>query len=75
MLPLIKAVSNPSRGGAQVWYADDASAYADLEALKDWLTRLLKEGPEYGYLPKPSKSYIVMNVRSVERANYLVLLV
>ena len=68
VLPLIKAVGHPSCG-TQVWYADNASACADLEALKDWLTRLLKEDPVYGYSPKPSKSYIVVNVRSVERAN------
>ena len=69
VLPLIKEVGHPSRGGTQVWYAYGTSACADLEALKDWLTRLLTEGPVYGYSPKPSKSYIVVNVRSVERAN------
>ena len=69
VLPLIKAVGHPSHGGTQVWYAHDASACGGLEALKDWLTRLLKEGPVYGYLPKPRKSYIVVNVRSVKRAN------
>ena len=51
--------------------ADDASACADLEALKDWLSGLLNEGPKYGYSPKPSKSYVVVNERSIERANAL----
>uniref|UniRef100_A0A1X7U925 Reverse transcriptase domain-containing protein n=1 Tax=Amphimedon queenslandica TaxID=400682 RepID=A0A1X7U925_AMPQE len=53
------------------WYADDASACAGLEALKDWLLRLLKEGPKFGYSPKPSKSYVVVNERSIERARIL----
>ena len=63
--------SHPDRSGTQVWYADDASACADLEALKDWLSGLLNEGPKYGYSPKPSKSYTVVNERSIERANAL----
>lgn len=55
VLPLIKAVGHPDHSGTQVWYADDASACADLEALKDWLSGLLNEGLKYGYSPKPSK--------------------
>ena len=71
VLPLIKAVGHPERSGAQVWYANDASACADLETLKDWLSGLLNEGPKHGYLPKPSKSYVVVNERSIKRANVL----
>ena len=59
-LPLIRSVKHP-RSGTQVWYADDASACAELSALRDWFSRLIEEGPKYGYFPELRKSFIVVS--------------
>ena len=55
-IPLIKKLKGNSK---QIWYADDAAAIgklADLRVLWDHLTR---EGPDFGYFPNPSKTWLV----------------
>jgi hypothetical protein len=58
ILPLIKNL-NKNEKVTQNWYADDASAVGKLEDLKSWLIELMQHGPDYGYFPEPSKSYLV----------------
>ena len=44
----------------QVWYADDGAAGGTLIQLKDWWVHLCKEGPCFGYFPKPAKTVLVV---------------
>ena len=44
----------------QVWYADDGAAGGTLIQLQDWWVQLCKEGPCFGYFPKPAKTVLVV---------------
>ena len=44
----------------QVWFADDAAAGGSLKALQQFWNLLVRNGPAYGYFPKPSKSFLVI---------------
>ena len=44
----------------QIWFADDASAVGDLSSLNSWRKRLQSIGPEYGYHPNASKSWLIV---------------
>ena len=45
---------------SQIWYADDAGATGTLERLKEWWDLLNTEGPQLGYFPEASKSWLVV---------------
>lgn len=66
-LPLISTVDHP-HCGSQVWYADDASACAQL---KDWLIKLMKHGPSFGYHSAPNKSFIVVSKDYLQQVHSL----
>ena len=44
----------------QVWFADDATAGGKLNNLREWWNRLTNIGPEYGYFPNASKSWLIV---------------
>ena len=44
----------------QVWYADDAAAGVSLKDLKAWWDRLNELGPDYGYFPNASNSWLIV---------------
>ena len=44
----------------QIWYADDAAAGGKLSDLKAWWDRLTELGPDYGYYPNASKSWLIV---------------
>ena len=44
----------------QVWYADDASAGGSLLKLRQWWDKLTSFGPDFGYFPNASKSWLVV---------------
>ena len=60
-VPLINSLNDPVGMRKQVWYADDASACADFSSLREWFEQLKANGPKYGYFPKPSKSFLVVD--------------
>ena len=45
---------------AQAWYADDAMARGELTGLRTWWDKLGATGPQYGYHPNPSKTWLVV---------------
>ena len=58
ILPLIQSLSNENT--KQVWYADDSAACGDLTNLRFWWDHLVKVGPNYGYQPNASKTWLVV---------------
>ena len=57
VLPLIHSLS--SNAIKQVWYADDATASGELAKIRSWWERLVEIGPQYGYFPNASKTWMV----------------
>ena len=62
--PLIKSLSSVQQL-TQVWYADDASAVGSCDSLKDMLQ---VQGQEFSYFPEPSKSFLVVDSKSLLKA-------
>ena len=44
----------------QVWFMDDATAGGKLNNLREWWNRLTSMGPEHGYFPNASKSWLIV---------------
>lgn len=44
----------------QVWFADDATAGGKFANLREWWDRLTNFGPDYGYFPNASKTWLVV---------------
>ena len=57
MIPLIDRVKGDE---SQCWYADDASAGGQRRDLRMWWDKVMRYGPEYGYLPNPGKTWLVV---------------
>ena len=55
----------------QIWYADDATAGGKLTDTQTWWLKLCKEGPLYGYHPKPSKSWVIAKPQYLNEAKQL----
>ena len=50
----------------QAWYADDANAFGKINEIKLWWDYLSKNGPKYGYFPKPSKTVLIIKNQSLQ---------
>ena len=68
ILPLIESLSD---GTIQSWYADDSSCVANLKDLRVWFDKLCDLGPDYGYYPEPSKSFLVIDPSDLQSAQDL----
>ena len=44
----------------QVWFADDATAGGKLVNLREWWGCLTNIGPDYGYFPNASKTWLIV---------------
>ena len=55
-IPLIKKLKGRSK---QIWYANDTDAIGKLADLRAWWDHLTREGPDLGYYPNPSKTWLV----------------
>ena len=67
--PLISKLQSPNVN--QIWFADNASATADLRALRTWWDSLLEYGPAFGYFPNAQKSWILVKEDRLEEAKLL----
>ena len=47
----------------QVWYADDSTAAGRIKEIKKWWDISFVTGPKYGYVPKPSKTVLIVKDR------------
>ena len=43
-----------------VAYADDIGGGSKLRMLRDWWDKIVENGPDFGYFPKASKSWLVV---------------
>lgn len=57
-LPLIKKIA--SSDTTQVWYADDSAAAGDIPGLSKWWNCLNQNGPQYGYHPNSTKTWLLV---------------
>ncbi len=67
--PLIHRLED--RVNKQVWFADDATAGGNLARLKTWWDRISEIGPDYGYYPNPSKTWLIVKDSNLEEATTL----
>ena len=44
----------------QIWFADDATAGGKFNNLREWWDCLINIGPEYGYFPNASKTWLII---------------
>lgn len=65
-IPLIRELIGTCK---QFWYADDAAVVGKLTDLRDWWDRLVTLGPQYGYFPNPSKTWLVTKDGLCDTAN------
>lgn len=59
-MPLIK-INHLLKETYRHGYADDSSYAAKLKDLRDEFDKLCELGPDYGYYPEPSKSFLVVD--------------
>ena len=67
--PLIHRLED--RATKQVWFADDATAGGGLNHLKAWWDRISAIGPDYGYYPNASKTWLIVKEANLEEATAL----
>ena len=64
-LPLIRKIQNEAK---QSWYADDAAAGGSLSQLRKWWDNLNEAGPQFGYFPNPSKTWLIVKPQHWDKA-------
>ena len=52
-------------------YADDASGFGSLEAIKQWWEELTEAGPDLGYYPNAKKGWLITKPEKVEGARVI----
>ena len=55
----------------QVWYADDSTAGGQLREIRKWWDILFVAGPKFGYIPKPSKTVLIVKPEHFDFATQL----
>ena len=68
-LALIK--SGDADGVKQLAYADDIGGGAKLQTLREWWKNIEENGPNFGYFPKASKSWLVVKEEKYEEAKQI----
>ena len=69
ILPLIYHLENEDV--KQTWFADDAIAGGSLTHLRTWWDRVTEAGPNYGYYPNASKTWLIVKEKCLEEATAL----
>ena len=55
----------------QVWFADNASTGGHLQYIKNWWNNISQIGPEYGYFPDASNTWLTVKERNLEQAKQM----
>ena len=76
ILPLVKFllefINLNEMNAKEVVFADDFSVAGSLNSIKDYWDKLTAIGPKYGYFPKPTKSYLVVKEKKVNKSAKLI---
>ena len=64
--PLINHLEDESV--KQIWYADDATACGKISNLRTWWDQITNKGPDYGYFPNATKTWLVVKEEKLEEA-------
>jgi hypothetical protein len=67
-LALVPLVSQLHGLCKHVWFADDGTGAGKLDDLRKWWDKLLVKGPDYGYFPKPSKTWLIVKHDKLDEA-------
>ena len=51
----------------QVWYADDSGSGGKISEMRKWWDELTSTGPKYGYVPKPSKTIMIVKNQELKQ--------
>ncbi|XP_062521051.1 uncharacterized protein LOC134195988 [Corticium candelabrum] len=57
ILPLINQLHGLCK---QVWFADDATGAGKLSAVREWWNAIVEYGPNYGYHPNATKTWLIV---------------
>ena len=68
LMPLIRSVEDKDSKLTQIFYADDGLGGGTLSTVKTWWDKVKLDGPGYGYLPNPKKSYLIVKPEYEEAA-------
>jgi hypothetical protein len=60
VMPLIQKLESSDKSHHQIWFADDAASTGSFDALREWLAKLVKLGPSYGYFVNPKKTWLIV---------------
>jgi hypothetical protein len=72
ILPFLSLIKpNTAIGMKHLAYADDLGGGSKLPTLREWWDRVVENGPNYGYFPKASKSWLVVKSEKLEEAKEL----
>ena len=66
IIPLIRRLTNEQV--QKVWFADDATVEAQLTPLRDYWDLLQLIGPDFGYLPNASKTWLIVKEDKLQAA-------
>lgn len=69
VVPIISSLVVDHPNAQQVWFADDSAAGGALFALFQWWQSLCELGPQYGYHPNASKTWLVVKPDHLEAAS------
>ena len=66
ILPLIKNLKGEITDVTQTWYADNSRSLGAFSRLETYFDSLTRQGPGWGYRPKPSKSVLTVLPENLE---------
>ena len=65
---LIQFINEQNQTTKEVTFADDITAAGKIEDLKCYWNEITKNGPNYGYYPKASKSHLIVKEEYINKA-------
>ena len=69
LMPLVSRMCEMIPKALQLWYCDNAGAAGKALPNARCLDFLVKFGPQYGYFPKPGKSYYICKAKDEDTAH------
>ena len=73
LMKMIRSTQKEVPNVKQVYYADDGAGGGDLDTVKEFWKFLKSEGPKYGYLVNPSKTFLLVKpgLENAAKAKFL----